>query len=72
MKRGRMLNMAKMKSDCYCAHCERATILKGTPYCICSIHGPVEATFGCSHYILDVFKVPVTPPAPFQSEEMEV
>lgn len=61
--------MAKKQSDALCAHCEHATVLTGTPYCVCALCGPVDAAFGCSRFQLDVFKLPLTPPPPFTGME---
>ncbi len=61
--------MAKKHEDACCAQCERADILAGTDYCICKIHGPVNADYGCSRFVMDVFKLPITPPTPFRQAD---
>ena len=62
--------MAKKHEDACCAYCERATVLSGTEYCICEVHGPVNADHQCSRFVMDLFKLPITPPPPFRQTDV--
>ena len=44
--------MAKKQNDSCCAQCERAKLLKGTEYCLCALHGPVRADYGCKKFVM--------------------